>query len=126
MKREQQEVLSLLKEIHTICKKNGINYYLSPQLTLCGVTGQPFPQDPLAGVVLMKIPDMEKFRQILEEEPAQARVVESMRDNKRFPGFYLRYVNTNTLCYQLNEGRNFKAPGIGIDILPFGALCLPE
>lgn len=70
----------------------------------------------------MKIPDMEKFRQAVEEEQADGRILESMQNNKRFPGFYLRYVNTNTLCYRLNEGRNFKAPGIGIDILPLRGL----
>lgn len=118
MKREQQEVLSLLKEIDVICRKHKIDYYLSPQLTLCGVTGQPFPQNPLAGVVLMKIPEMERFRHVFEEEQPKSRVLESMLNNKRFPGFYLRYENVDTLCYRLDEGRNFRHPGMGVDILP--------
>lgn len=118
MKREQQEVLSLLKEIDKICRKNKIPYYLSPQLTLCGVTGQPFPQDPLCGVILMKIGDMERFRKAVEENPPERRALESMKNNKRFPGFYLRYENMDTLCYRLDEGRNFQYPGIGVDILP--------
>lgn len=118
MKREQQEVLSLLKEIDNLCKKNKIPYYLSPQLTLCGVTGQPFPQSPLCGIVLMKTEDMERFRLAAEENCPDGRAVESMKNNKHFPGFYLRYVNKNTLCYRLDEGSNFLYPGIGIDIIP--------
>lgn len=118
MKKEQQEVLSLLKEIDTICRKNKISYFLSPQLTLCGVTGQPFPQNPLCGAVLMKTEDMERFRLAVEEACPDRRVLESMRNNKHFPGFYLRYVNQDTLCYRLDEGNNFRYPGIGIDIVP--------
>lgn len=118
MKREQQEVLSLLKEVDKICKKNKIPYYLSPQLTLCKVTGQPFPQSPLCGVIVMKTEDMERFRQVVEEKCPDRRALESMRNNKRFPGFYLRYVNKDTLCYRLDEGNNFQYPGIGVDILP--------
>lgn len=118
MKREQQEVLSLLKEIDKICRKNKIPYYLSPQLTLCGVTGQPFPQDPLCGVVLMKTGDMERFRIAFEADPPKRRTLESMKNNKRFPGLYLRYENMDTLCFRLDEGRNFRYPGMGVDILP--------
>lgn len=118
MKREQQEVLSLLKEIDKICAKHKIEYCLSPQLTLCGVTDQSFPQNPLAGVILMKIGEMERFRRVFEEESPQGRMLEYMGNSKYFPGFYLRYVNTNTLCYRLNEGKNFRYPGMGVDILP--------
>ncbi len=118
LKREQQEVLSLLKEIDMICRKNKIPYYLSPQLTLCAVTGQPFPQNPLCGVVLMKTGDMERFRIAFEERSRDRRALESMKNNKHFPGFYLRYENMDTLCYRLDQGQNFKYPGIGVDILP--------
>lgn len=110
--------MSLLKEIDTICKKHGIRYFLSPQLTRCAVTNQPFPESPLTGVVIMTVPDMERFRQIVEETALEGRELEYMGNSKYFPGFYLRYVNKNTLCYRLNEGMNFRCPGIGITILP--------
>ena len=40
MNREIKEVVKLLAEIDKICKREGIPYYLGPQLTLCCVTGQ--------------------------------------------------------------------------------------
>lgn len=55
-------ILSLLQEIDEICRRNKIEYYLSPRLTLCAVEGHPFPQNPMFGVVLMKTADMERFR----------------------------------------------------------------
>ncbi|MCI5530119.1 MAG: hypothetical protein MR406_08295 [Blautia sp.] len=118
MNKEQKEVLSLLTEIDKICRKHGITYFLSPQLTLCSVTGQPFPGNPNAGVVYMKIGDMEQFRLALEQEMPERRILESMNNNKRFPGFFLRYTNMDTLDFRLNEGRNFRYPGIGVNILP--------
>lgn len=118
MNREQQVVLSLLKEIDTICKKNKITYYLSPRLTLCAVNGLEFSKSPTAGRVLMKVSDMERFRQAFEAEPPKRRFLESMKNNKYFPGFYLRYTNMDTLCCRLNEGRNFGHPGFGVDIFP--------
>lgn len=121
LNKEQQEVLKLLKEIDTICRKYQIEYYLSPKLTLHAVTGNPMPGSPLAGAVVMKLPDMERFRKVMETELPDRRVLESMKDNKRFPGLFLRYENTDTLCLRLNEGRNFQHPGIGVDIIPLRA-----
>lgn len=118
MRKEQQVILSLLKEIDEICLKHKIDYYLSPRLTLCAVTGQPFPVNPLFGVVLMKTADMERFREIVQENPGQGRALESMKNHKWFPGFYLRYENTDTLCMNLDAGREYAYPGLGINIQP--------
>lgn len=121
MKKEQQVVFSLLKEIDEICRKHKITYYLSPRLALCAVEGQPFPQNPQFGVVLMKVPDMECFRQITDEQLKDKRALESMKTHKWFPGFYLRYADTDTVCVNLDSYREYEEPGIGITILPLRA-----
>lgn len=121
MNREQQEVLTLLKEIDAICRKNQITYFLSPRLTWSAVTGKPLPSNVLTGSVFMKLPDMERFRKAAEENLPEGRALESMKNNKRFPGLFLRYENKNTLCFRLYEGRNFQYPGIGVDIVPLRA-----
>ena len=117
MNREIKEVAKLLAEIDKICKREGIPYYLGPQLTLCCVTGQEITS-PHAGVVYMRTADMERFRLAVEKETTDSRIVESMNNNKRFYGFFLRYTDLDTLCFRLNEGRNYKYPGMGVDILP--------
>lgn len=118
MKKEQQVILSLLKEIDQICRKHKIDYYLSPRLTLCAVKEESFPQNPLFGVVLMKVADMERFRLAVQEELDADRELESMKTHKWFPGFYLRYVNTETLCINLDAGRDYAYPGLGVNIFP--------
>lgn len=118
MEKEQKEVLALLKEIDALCRKHKITYYLSPGLTFCAEKTKELPQNPLCGMVLMKIPDMLRFAEVFDREKHPARVLESMRENPRFPGFYLRYTDTDTLCFQMKEGRSFQYPGMGIDIYP--------
>ena len=98
MNREIKEVVKLLAEIDKICKREGIPYYLGPQLTLCCVTGQEITS-PHAGVVYMRTADMERFRLAVEKETPDSRIVESMNNNKRFYGFFLRYTDLDTLCF---------------------------
>lgn len=118
MNKKQKVILSLLQEIDEICRQNEIEYYLSPRLTLCAVEGKPFPQNPMDGVVLMKVADMERFRKAVEEDPREKRALESMKSHKWFSGLYLRYANTDTLCLNLDNTRDYAFPGIGISIFP--------
>ena len=118
MNREQQKILELLKEIDVICRKNKITYFLSPYLTFCAVTKRPFPKNPTSGVIYMKTGDMERFKNVFEEEPVLRRAVESMDSYKYFPGFYLRYTDKDTLYYSLDDYRKFQYPGMAVKILP--------
>lgn len=118
MNKKQKVILSLLQEIDEICRQNEIEYFLSPRLTLCAVENQPFPQNPMFGVVLMKTADMERFRKAVEEDPRERRALESMKSHKWFSGFYLRYTNTDTLCLNMDNIRDYAFPGLGISILP--------
>lgn len=118
LNREQQKILELLKEIDTICRKNKITYFLSPYFTLCAVTGRPFPQNPTAGNVYMKTGDMERFKNAFEEEPELRRALESMDNNKRFPGFFLRYTDKDTLYYTMDNYGRYQYPGMAVKIVP--------
>ena len=66
----------------------------------------------------MRVQDMERFCQAVEEDPAEHRALESMKTHKYFPGFYLRYENTDTVCIDLDRTRDYAYPGLGINILP--------
>lgn len=125
LRKEQQVVLSLLKEIDKICRKEKIDYYLSPRLTLCAITGQSLPSDPMAGEILMKVGEMERFRLAVEDRISTGRALESMKSHKWFPGFYLRYEDTNTLCFNMDAGRDYEIPAIGINVLPLRTEVTP-
>ena len=55
MNREQQVILTLLREIDEICGQNGIECYLTPRLALHAVRGGHMPDNPFACGVLMKV-----------------------------------------------------------------------
>ena len=90
MNREIKEVVKLRDEIDKICKREGIPYYLGPQLTLYCVTGQEITS-PNAGVVYMRTADMERSRLVVEKETLDSRIVESRNNDKRCYGFLLGY-----------------------------------
>ena len=46
MNREQQVILTLLREIDEICGQNRIECYLTPRLTLHAVRGGHMPDNP--------------------------------------------------------------------------------
>ena len=83
LRKEQQVVLSLLKEIDKICRKEKIDYYLSPRLTLCAITGQALPSDPMAGEILMKVGEMERFRLAVEDRISTGRALWMKIQGKR-------------------------------------------
>ena len=66
----------------------------------------------------MKTADMERFRLAVDEDPREKRALESMKSHKWFSGFYLRYTNTDTLCLNLDNTRDYAFPGIGVNIFP--------
>ena len=74
MNREIKEVVKLLAEIDKICKREGIPYYLGPQLTLC-CGYRAGDHQPHAGVVYMRTADMERFRLAVEKETPDGRIV---------------------------------------------------
>ena len=74
--------------------------------------------NPASNDIYMKTGDMARFKNIFDEEPELRRALESMENNSRFPGFFLRYTDKDTLFYKLDEYGKYKHPGLGINILP--------
>ena len=70
------------------------------------------------GIVLMKVADMERFRKAVDEDPRERRALESLKSHKWFSGLYLRYTNTDTLCLNMDNTRDYAFPGIGVSIFP--------
>lgn len=111
MNKEQQVLLSLLEEVDRLCTKNKIKYYLAPRLAVHAVYGDEMPKSPLAGGILMKLSDMERFRLAYLKEEREDRALESMYENKRFPGFFLRYEDKNSLCFRMDRGTKLRISG---------------
>ena len=118
MKEEQKVMLGLLKEIDGMCEAQSIPYFLSPRLALNAYYNAGLPENPLFGTIFMKVPDMERFRRYAVKALPPGRALESMADSPHYAGFSLRYADTGTLMFHMNKGRNYRYPGIAVEICP--------
>lgn len=87
MNKEQQVLLSLLEEVDRLCTKNKIEYYLAPRLAVHAVYGDEMPKSPLAGGILMKLSDMERFRLAYLKEERRTEPWNPCMRTSAFPDF---------------------------------------
>lgn len=116
MRSVKEVILQLLCEIHEICEKHHITYYLSEELAVMASFDRDIPEHYISGAVVMTADDFRKFTEILEREPRENRELESMKNSPLFPGFYANYVDTTTLFFDRKRIYNVRHNGIFVRI----------
>lgn len=112
----QNKLLDLLQEIHDTCEKLNILYVLG------GITAEEadihgcLPPEKYTAVVYMTLKDFICFRDYVNSNMSDNRVIEGLDNNKRFPGFFFRYVDKNTTYYNYNDGNTYIHNGIHVRI----------
>ncbi len=94
----------LLDEFREICEENEIEYELAwgPESIGCGV--------------FMSISGCRKFMAAVEESGAEHRALESRENSPAYPNDTVRYVRTDTLCYNVLDYTNYINHGIFVEI----------
>lgn len=113
----QRKILTLLKEIDSICKMNGIEYYLEGGSALGAVRSGGFlPWDDDADIAMTR-DNWDKFAEAMKEKPFRNRKIESPEENIESPVMFMRYIDTSTT--QLWRSYMFAnySRGIAIDII---------
>lgn len=96
MKREQEGLLNLLKEIDALCRKHGLTYYVSGGTVIGAVRHEGFiPWDDDIDVYMTR-DNWNRFREICKEEVTGRRVLECWEDNRGFNNLLGRYMNKDT------------------------------
>lgn len=112
----QNKVINLLQEIHDTCEQLNISYILggttAEEAALFGI----LPNGRYTATVYMPLKDFVKFREYVDLNRAEDRVIEGMDNNSRFPGFYFHYVDKNTTYYNYNYGDSYICNGIHVKI----------
>lgn len=117
MTKLQQTLYQLMNEIHEICVKNKITYTLHPRLVLFLKNGLDIPEDFVCRCVYMPADDFHRFVSVCSANLPENRSIESLHSNPTYPELYsARYVNTDTLCLNINEGFNYVNNGLFIRI----------
>ena len=112
----QEKLLELLKDIDTICKREGIAYSLSAETAHAAVMTQAFYPDCCEASVAMTTDNARKFMAAVKKENRDDRIVDSMLTNKGYPDFTLRYGDPNTVMMELPYKASGALPCIGVTI----------
>ena len=93
----QKKLFDLLLEIKEMCEKENIDYYLCEYLLLDALQNQKITGTYHDFSIMIKAEDVKKFIRAVNEK--ENREIECLTNNPKFPGFYMRYVATDTLCH---------------------------
>lgn len=115
MNDNQAASLRLLDEIDQICKANNIKYYIHADTAAMAIKSGCYEGEYLSTAIEMTTQDARKFIAAFEANPVRGRVIEHMGNSAEFPGFKMRYVDTNTLYVPFNYYTNYQNKGIAID-----------
>lgn len=118
MNQVQEILLSLLTHIQSVCTSMQIPCVLAGETAMEAFTRQSFRENTYKASMMVPAKDMVRLAEVLESNTGDTMFVESMRNNPRFPGFFLRVGNKNTLCFSRNSTEGFLFPGICVEVLP--------
>lgn len=120
MGSRSEVIKRLIAEVHQICCKYGIEYFLTDELALTAYRGEDISEtDISSGSILMTVVNFHKFIKQCDRNLGKDRAVEWMGNNGNFPRLSARYIDTNTTYYTPQRLRYEQHLGmyITIDIL---------
>ena len=103
MNRQQGLLLQMLKEIHGICERNGITYYLAMGSLIGAVRHGGFlPWDDDADVI-MTLDNFRRFKKACEYDIPENRALRSPDENEDFCFLLPRYVSCETTAIHKSQ-----------------------
>ncbi len=112
----QKTLFTLLTEIDGICRRHGISYFLSENTALAAVQIKAFGLERLNAEILMRVPDLERFIEVCEEELPEGRSLESWLNSPSYGEFGCRYVDDDSLFLDLANYYRYSHYGLGVRI----------
>lgn len=107
----------MISEIDVICKKNDLHYVLADQTAARAEKNKRFTNSVYAFHIMMTIVDVEKLIKCVREQAIEDREFESWENNSSLPQMYFRYVDTQSLLIDGENGDYYAKPGVAITIL---------
>jgi len=111
----KSKTIDLLKEIKNACESAGIRYYISGELALYEEKQEECREEFNNGTVAIFAEDVLRLVDILQKN--DNRKLESLQNNSKFPGFYIRYMDVCTTLVNFTENVfTYNTNSIGVDI----------
>lgn len=117
MTGNQKKIWPLLRELIQICEEEGIPWFMSGRTAIrCVLSGEPFYKSFLD--VEITVPAWYARRLIagIEGRNRPGRILEGLYNSAWFPGLYLKYVNTDTTLFPVNEGFSSLEKGMFVKV----------
>lgn len=119
-RKAQLLMIKILKEVHSICMKNNIKYFLHFGTLIGAVRHNGFiPWDDDIDIGMLR-PDYEKFLKIVKKNLGKDYIVQNQKTDKGFAFCFTKIMLKDTVWIEQNSIKtNKKYNGIYIDIFPF-------
>ena len=125
LRRQQQIMLEMVKELDRVCRKHDIPYFLYGGTLLGAIRHDGFiPWDDDLDVGLMR-KDYLRLMRVLPNELPEHIVLQTNTTDKNYFYFFAKLRDTRSFLDEGAYDRAFQYRGIFIDIFPFDKLQLP-
>ncbi len=112
----QTKILSMLEEVDSICRQNGIEYYLEGGAVLGAIRHGGFlPWDDDSDITMTRS-NWEKFQEVFFRDKPKDRALESPELNDMYPTNTVRYIDTSTTSIWRSLMYDVCACGVFVDI----------
>lgn len=109
------KTINLLREIKDVCEAEQIRYFVSGELALCENRNKEIKDEFNNGTVAVFAGDIKRLAAVLKKR--KDRKVEDLSNNSKFPGFYVRYMDTSTTLINFSEKAfTYETNSMGINI----------
>lgn len=120
LRRQQMRMLEILLEIDRICKKHGIQYWLSSGTLIGAARHKGFiPWDDDLDIEMLW-PDYQRLMKVLPAELPETMALQTTETDSNYFFFYAKVRDRRSHLEELNRyDRVWREQGIYIDIFPF-------
>lgn len=112
----QSKIQDLLTELHDICRKHDISYFLGGYLAAEAVELGTFAPECCSAYIVLHPKDRKRFYEAVNTNLGIDRFIESMENNEDYPDFSMRYGDINTVVFDEKEEGFYKNHALCINI----------
>lgn len=116
MDSEYNKMIQILSDFNTICNENDIEYFLTGETLLYAYFKNQLPPKAYNANVLMTEENISKFVKVIENKCPEDKEIEYWGNSDNYPDNSVRFIDKNTLCFNVMEYLNYKKHGMYIQI----------